>query len=294
MTAMCGIADVTIAEQATTPRFADGFMNLQEVLRRLAESVVNEIMSAEADQLCEATRNSRDGYRERSLVTCVGTLAPGIPRLRTGSLFPDDATGRYQRVGRAAVAAAGETCATGTSTWKVRGVAAAMGMEWLSKDQASAMCEHPDSEAEELAARPLGPSRTPYPWVDATHVRCGRDRRVAPTAVVTVIGCDEDGWRRVPGPGVVDTESHDSCLAFSRRVRARGAAGVQLVTSDAHEGLRRAMEEVFQGAAWQRCVVHLMRDRARAASGSRSPRQRVSRIVAPVFRLKGFVKHLSQ
>ena len=161
-----------------------------------------------------------------------------------------------------------------------------MGMERLSKDQASAMCEHPDSEAEELAARPLGPSRTPYPWVDATYVKCRRDRRVASAAVVTAIGCNEDGWRRVLGIGIVDTESYDSWSEFLGRVKARGITGVRLATSDAHEVLRRAMEEVFQGAAWQRCVVHLMRDRARAASGSRSPRRRVSRVFAPVFRLR--------
>ena len=61
MTAMDSIADVTIAQAATMPRFEDGFINLQEVLRQLAEGVVNEIMSAEAEQLCEATGNSRNG-----------------------------------------------------------------------------------------------------------------------------------------------------------------------------------------------------------------------------------------
>ena len=94
MTATNSMADVTIAERATMPRFADGFMNLQEVLRQLAESVVNEMMSAEADRLCEATGNSRNGYRERSLVTCVGTPALRVPRLRTGGFFPDDGIGR--------------------------------------------------------------------------------------------------------------------------------------------------------------------------------------------------------
>ena len=113
MTAMSSIADVTIAEQATMPRFEDGFINLQEVLRQLAESIVNEIMSAEADQLCEATGNSRNGYRERSLVTCVGTLALRIPKLRAGSFFPDDVLERYQRVDRAIVAAVSEMYATG-------------------------------------------------------------------------------------------------------------------------------------------------------------------------------------
>lgn len=98
MTAMSSIADVTIAEQATIPRFEDGFVNMRESLRQLAELVVNEIMSAEADQLCEATYNSGNGYRERSLVTCVGTLALRIPKLRTGSFFPDDVIERHQRV----------------------------------------------------------------------------------------------------------------------------------------------------------------------------------------------------
>ena len=93
-------ADVAV-EMATMPRFEDGCINLQELLRQLAESVVNEIMSAEADQLCEATHNSRNGYRERRLTTCVGTLTPGIPKLRVGSFFPDDVIERYQRVDRA-------------------------------------------------------------------------------------------------------------------------------------------------------------------------------------------------
>ena len=83
--------------------------------------------------------------------------------------------------------------------------------------------------------------------------------------MVTAIGCDAGGWRRVLGVDVVDTESYDSWLAFLRAIRSRGAAGVRLVVSDAHPGLVRALGEVFRGAAWQRCAVHLMRDRMREA-----------------------------
>ena len=107
-------ADIAV-ELATMPRFEDGCINLQELLRQLAESVVNEIMSAEADQLCEATGNSRNGYRKRKLMTCVGTLTLRIPKLRIGSFFPDDVLERYQRVDRAIVAAVAEMYATGTS-----------------------------------------------------------------------------------------------------------------------------------------------------------------------------------
>ena len=85
----------------------------------------------------------------------------------------------------------------------------------------------------------------------------------------------------MPGVGFVDTEGYDSWSAFLGRVRERGVRGVRLVTSDAHEGLRRAVEETFQGAAWQRCAVHLMRDCVRAASGSRR-RSRMVQVLPPV------------
>ena len=90
------------------PRFDDGAIDMQELLRRLAEQVVNAVMDAEADQLCGGGGNSRNGYRERSLATCVGTLTLRIPKLRSGSFFPEDVLVRYQRVDGALVAAAAE------------------------------------------------------------------------------------------------------------------------------------------------------------------------------------------
>jgi putative transposase len=35
---------------------------------------------------------------------------------------------------------------------------------------------------------------------------------------------------------------------------------VQLVISDAHEGLKAAIAQTLAGAAWQRCRVHFMRN----------------------------------
>ena len=265
------------------PRFDDGAIDMQELLRRLAEQVVNAVMDAEADQLCGGGANSRNGYRERGLATCVGTLTLRIPKLRTGSFFPDDVIERYQRVDRALVAAVAEMYATGTSTRKVRRVAEKMGVSRLSKDQVSAIASSLDADIEELCTRPLDGSPVPYVWLDATYVKCRRGGRVASTAVVTAIGCDAGGWRRVLGVDVVDTESYDSWLTFLRKVRDRGVSGVELVVSDAHGGLVAAAAEIFQGAAWQRCAVHLMRDCMREA-GSWQLRRRVGRIVSQVFR----------
>ena len=233
----------------------------------------------------EATGNSGNGYRSRSLKTRVGELALRVPKLRSGGFFPENVITRHQRVDRALAAAVAEMYATGSSTRKVQRVAEKMGVSRLSKDQVSAIARDLDADVSELVGRGLSGPRVPCVWLDATYVRCRREGRVASTAVATAIGCDEGGWRRVLGVSVVDTGSCDSWLAFLRAVRSRGVAGVRLVVSDAHPGLVRALGEVFQGAAWQHCVVHLMRDCMREA-GPRSLRARVGRILPPVFRAK--------
>ena len=272
-------------QPAATPRFEDGSIDLRELIRGLAEGVVNAVMDAEADQLCAGGANSRNGYRERNLVACVGDITMRIPKLRSGSFFPEDVVERYQRVDRAVAAAVAEMYATGTSTRKVQRVAEKLGISRLSKDQASAMAGNLDADVAELLGRGLGESRLPYLWLDATYVKCRRDGRVRSTAVVTAIGCDEGGWRRVLGLSVVDTESYDSWLGFLRAIGDRGVHGVQLVISDAHRGLVKAVEEVFRGASWQRCCVHLMRDCVREA-GSRQLKRRVGRMLSPVFRAR--------
>ncbi len=215
----------------------------------------------------------------------MGALTPKVPKLRRGGFFPEDVLTRYQRADRAPAAAAAETCATGPGARKARRAVERMGVGRLSKDRAGAIARDLDADVSELLSRDLSGCRTPYPWLDATYARCGRGGRVASAAVVATIGCDEHGRRRVSGLSAAGAESYDSWLAFLRGVRARGVDGVTLVTSDAHEGLGRAIAEVFQGAAWRRRAARLMRDCVREAKTRRLGR-RVARIVAPVFRAR--------
>ena len=278
----------SIAEQAVCtaaagemPKITDGTISLRELFRELAESVINAAMDAEAEEMRSASGNSRNGYRPRMLSTCVGTLNLRIPRFRKGSFFPDDILERCQRADRALMAAVAEMHETGTSARKVQRIAERMGTGRLSKDQASSL----DADARELLARPLGDLAMPCLWLDATYVKCRRERHVSSTALVTAIGCDADGWRHILGLAVVDTEPYSSWKGFLEKMRARGVEGVQLVTSDAHEGLKRAISEVFLGAAWQRRAVHLMRS-CIGAAGSRSLRKRVAGIMKPAFRAK--------
>ena len=101
------------------PRFDDGMIDIQQLIRIMAESIVNETMDAQAEDAC-ADGNQRNGYRERALATAVGTINLRIPKLRRGTYFPEDLLVRYSRADRAVVAAVSEmvTCGNGASmTW---------------------------------------------------------------------------------------------------------------------------------------------------------------------------------
>lgn len=254
---------------ALMPRFDDGMVNMAELIRVMAESLVNEIMDAQADEACEGG-NRRDGHRERKLVTGVGTINLRIPKLRAGSYFPEDLIERYSRAGRAVIAAVSEMVANGVSTRKVRRVARTMGIDRMSASQVSRICSSLDESVADLREHDLSDAVYPYIWLDATYIKRGDAGRVRSTAPVTAIGAGSGGYRRLPGLDAIDAESHGGRRSFLLSLRARGVDGVICVTSDPHEGLKRAIQEVFPGAAWQRCVVHLMR----SAAGNAPTRQK--------------------
>ena len=142
------------------PRFDDGMVNIQELIRIMAESLVNEIMDAQAEDAC-ADGNQRNGYRERSLVTSVGTINLRIPKPRRGTYFPDDLLVRYSRIDRAVIAAVSEMVTSGVSTRKVARVASALGVDRMSASQVSRICESLDATVEDMQTRGLSDTASP-------------------------------------------------------------------------------------------------------------------------------------
>ena len=178
-------------------------------------------------------------------------------------------------------AAVAERCATGISAGKVLRIAAAMGTDRLFRDQAGTICASLDAEAEEFERRPPGSFDTPHLWLGATYAKCRCEGRAASTAVVTAIGCGSKGWRHVPGVGVIDTESYDFWSALLDNVRRRSVRGAP--RQFRHP---RGPEAGDSGGPPGGCLAALRRaPDARLLAGCRLAK-RVSRIVAPVFRLR--------
>ena len=266
---------------ALMPGFDDGMVNMSELIRVMAESLVNEIMDAQADETCEAG-NQRNGYRERRLVTSVGAITLRIPKLRVGTYFPEDLVERYSRVDRAVIAAVSEMATNGVSTRKAKRAAQSMGIDRMSASQVSRMRSSLDESVADLQQRDLSEASYPYIRLDAAYIKRRDAGRVQSTALAAAIGAGSGGYGRLLGLDAIDTESYDGWRAFLLSLRSRGVEGVICVAGDAREGLKRAIQEVFPGAAWQRCIVHLMRNAAGNA-GTRQKKAAVLGILKAVF-----------
>ena len=271
--------------------FLDSASSLCDMTDTTMAAVPDEIMSTRADEACGAEygarsdrrADSRNGYRSRRLDTTVGTPGPRAPKLRSGSYFPTGLPGRYSRTERALAAAVAEMYVTGTSTRKVEKVAAKFGVESLSKDQVSRLCAVIDGEVDAFLARDWSAMRFAYLFLDATYVRCRVSGRVRSEALVTAIGVGDDGRKHFVGFTCANAESYASWRGFLQDLEGRGVRNVRLVTSDAHDGLVRAIREVYPEATWQRCIVHVKRDVLAKIDG-REAQRRARAVMSPIFR----------
>jgi putative transposase len=231
----------------------------QVLAQALMELEVTAHVGAERHARTPERTGQRNGYREREWDTRVGTLGLRVPRVRDGSYFPALLEPR-RRAERALVAVVQEAYVQGVSTRRVDELVQALGLQGISKSQVSALCRELDGEVERFRTRALD-APYPYVWLDATFVKVRQDHRVVSAAVVLATGVNaRTGLREVLGLDVGPSEDGAFWLAFLRGLVARGLSGVQLVISDAHEGLRQAIAAVLHGAGWQRCRVHFLRN----------------------------------
>ena len=130
----------------------------------------------------------------------------------------------------------------------------------MSRSTVSRICAGIDEEVEAFRARRLDHIAMPYVYLDATYIKARHQHRIVSRAVVVATAVTVDGNREVLGVDVGDSEDEVFWTAFLGGLKDRGLHGVRLVISDAHAGLKASIARVFNGASWQRCKVHAMRN----------------------------------
>ena len=177
--------------------------------------------------------------------------------MREGSYFPSLLEPR-RRSERALLAVVQQAYVEGVSTRRVEDLVQALGCEGISKSQVSRICSALDAVVDSFLGRPLDGGPYPYLWLDALSQKVREDGRIVNVSVAVATGVNREGKREVLGIDVGTSEDGAFWLAFLRSLAARGLGGVELVTSDAHQGLKDAIARVFADASWQRCRTHFM------------------------------------
>jgi transposase-like protein len=236
-----------------------------DLMRHLLGTVINALLSAEADAVCGAEFgvaspervNSRNGYRHRDLDTRVGTIDVAVPKLRTGSYFPEWLLERRKRAEAALISVVATCYLLGVSTRRMDKLVQTLGITSLSKSQVSRMAADLDAQVAAFRTRPLGDAG-PFTFVaaDALTMKVRENGRVVNAVVLVATGVNADGHREVLGVKVATSETKEAWNVFFADLVARGLSGVALVTSDAHAGLVEAIAANLPGASWQRCRTH--------------------------------------
>jgi transposase-like protein len=237
-----------------------------EAFSRLLEAILNQVLVAQsAEQLgampyerSEDRTAYRNGFRDRDLTTRIGSITLRIPRHRNGE-FSTTMFNRYQRSEQALVLAMIEMVINGVSTRKIENITEELCGKSFSKSTVSKLCEHLDPIVAAFRNRPLE-KHYPFVIVDAMYIKVREDGRVCSKGLLIATAVNEEGNREVIGFQLNNSESETSWGDFFSNLKTRGLTDVDLMVSDNHKGLVKAIKKHFQGTTWQRCQTHFSRN----------------------------------
>ena len=231
---------------------------VREAVQETLEAEMNDTLSARKGERTSERIGYRSGYYSRTLITRVGKLELRVPQDRQGR-FSTEAFERYQRSEKALVSALAEMYVQGVSTRKVKAITEELCGHEFSASAVSSVVKRLDEQLSQFANRQLEEGFA-YLILDARYEKIRESGSIRSRAVLVAIGIDWDGRRQVLGVDLANRESTGSWKEFLLSLRQRGLKGVEMVVSDDHAGLRKAIAEVLPEAIWQRCYVHFLRN----------------------------------
>jgi transposase-like protein len=243
----------------------DYLIDRNEGMKNVVTWFLNQVMRQEALNQIKARpyertdqrKARRNGIRKRSLKTVHGELILDKPQFREVP-FKTQVFERYSRVEKSLRIAIAESYLQGVSTRKVQDVVSKFGLENISASEVSRIAKELDEKVKEFLERPIE-GEIPYLFLDASYFKVRSEGRYINKALLIVTGIHKNGCREILGAKVEANEDEPVWESLFEDLKGRGLKGVQLVVSDGHKGIQKAVEKAFLGSSWQMCSVHFMR-----------------------------------
>ena len=248
---------VPLLEQLTSQGL-DALPDLFRVLLNAAMQIERQNhLGAALHERTEQRTGHANGYKDKTLATRLGQITVAVPQVREGGFYPQSLE-RGTRSERALKLALAEMYVQGVSTRKVAAITEQLCGFQVSSGQVSQAAQELDATLEAWRSRPL--SECPYLFLDARYEKVRQGGIVQDAAVLIAVGIDAHGKRQVLGVSVALSEKEVHWRGFLQSLIQRGLCGVQLIVSDAHEGLKTARLAVLGSLPWQRCQFHLQQN----------------------------------
>lgn len=272
--------DYTFSSNLIEDLMSQGLDGVPELLRVF----LNAAMQAEREKYLQAGSYERtderqgyaNGYKPKTMKTRVGEITFAIPQVRDGGYYPS-ALEKGLRSERALTMTLAEMYVQGVSTRKVKAITEKLCGVDVSAMQVSRATNQLDDVLQEWRERPLG--KIQYLFLDARYEKVREMGQIRDAAILLATGITPEGERQVLGISVSLSEHETHWKAFLKGLKDRGLKDIQLITSDAHEGLGAARRAVFGSVPWQRCHFHLQQN-----AGAYVPRQSMRTEVAADIR----------
>lgn len=241
--------------------------DLNTATKGIITALLNQVMEVERDTFIQASayeRNDqrsdyRNGYYDREYVIKPGKIKLKVPRTRSGEFSPSIFE-KYERMDQSLILSMVEMVVNGVSTRRVTTIIEELVGESVSHSFVSEATKRLEPDIKAFCGRSLTYSYFKYLFVDALYIKVDEGNRTVQKAVYLAQGIREDGFRDLVGFMIADIESKETWSEFFQNLKARGLETPHMIISDAHQGLKSAVEIEFMGAKWQRCVVHFLRN----------------------------------
>jgi len=239
---------------------------LDEMVRNTVEKTLNDMLDAEADQLCNAQKferseerkDSRAGYYQRGFETKAGKVNLNMPKLRQGT-FETAIIERYKRREASVEEALIEMYLAGVSVRRVEDITEALWGTRVSPSTVSNLNKKAYDNIEQWRNRQIE-GEYPYVYLDGIVLKRSWAGEIRNVSILVAVGVGEDGYRRVLGIAEGAKEDKSGWSGFLAHLKKRGLKGVKLMISDACIGLVESIGEYYPEARWQRCTVHFYRN----------------------------------
>ena len=242
-------------------------VQVDQLLKRLSGMMIEELLEAERDDHLgygkydtrnKETDNSRNGYSPKTVRASQGEMELKIPRDRKGEFEPQVVKKHETDVSRIADMVV-SMYAKGMTVRDIQSHLEDIYGADISPQTISNMTDRVLPVLEEWRSRML---EEIYAVVYIDGLRCKfRDNGVIKSKTVYgVIGIDLEGKKDVLGLWIGDTESAKYWLQVLTDLKNRGVKDILIITSDDLPGIEEAISAVYPEAAYQGCVVHVIRN----------------------------------